>query len=135
MYFMGNLTFVKGRQSQNGKNHKKFCHLMLDLGLDQYMSVAQFLRVGLFFGNTLLDKHTYLELDGGEQVLSFRSLSKLHLHCLLRCRAQFLEPLSDTKAPDEVKFASFITRRRRRGLFRAPVVSFKSFPAPPIGDL
>lgn len=47
--------------------------------------------------------------------MSFRSLSKLHLHCLQRCRAQFLEADVKAEPQNQLKFASFITRGGQSG--------------------
>lgn len=54
-----------------------------------------------------------------QSFLSFRSLSKLHLHCLLRWRAQFLE--ADAKAPKPTQICFFYYTRRQ--LFRCSVRS------------
>lgn len=59
--------------------------------------------------------------------LSFRSLSKLHLHCLQRCRAQFLE--ADAKAPKPTQNCFFYYTRRRR------LFSFFSFSFSLVFDL
>lgn len=70
-------------------------------------------------------------LSSGSRVLSFRSLSKLHLHCLLRCRAQFLEVNAKAQKPTQICFFYYTRRRRqlsgRRSVAVGAVVSFGKF--------
>lgn len=70
-------------------------------------------------------------LSSGSRVLSFRSLSKLHLHCLLRCRAQFLEVNAKAQKPTQICFFYYTRRRRqlsgRRSVAVGAVVNFGKF--------
>lgn len=114
-------------KARTAKTTKSFA-ILWSLVITEDYSGTHYFFIGLFsvftkLKNTLESKEREIDIGSARQqqqsFLSFRSLSKLHLHCLLRWRAQFLE--ADAKAPKPTQICFFYYTRRQ--LFRCSVRS------------
>lgn len=110
-------------KARTAKTTKSFA-ILWSLVITEDYSGTHYFFIGLFSVFTKLQNTLELREIGSarqqqQSFLSFRSLSKLHLHCLLRWRAQFLE--ADAKAPKPTQICFFYYTRRQ--LFRCSVRS------------